>query len=75
MTIEEFKKQKWTAEMYCTYSNPRTKEQTMHAVATVCFSECLVGLCDPNVDECEPEDIHWVRCENVTLGVTGRGRT
>ncbi|WP_440682322.1 hypothetical protein [Cysteiniphilum halobium] len=67
MTIEEFKKQLWKAGMNCTYINPRTKEQTMHAVATICFSECLVGLCDPDIDECEADDITWVRCENVTL--------
>ncbi|WP_119328378.1 hypothetical protein [Cysteiniphilum halobium] len=67
MTIEEFNKQGWTAGMTCIHTCTKTGNKHTYSIATVTFSEALVGLCDPNVDECKPEDIHWVRCENIEL--------
>lgn len=56
MTIEQFDEIKWTGGMRIKY---REKE---YDVCSVDFIEKLVAF---NVTN--DEDLHWARCENVTL--------
>ena len=58
MTREEFKKQKFSRNMYATYMKYE------YYVASVNFYEDLLGLADSkNDDECD--DLLWVRCESI----------
>lgn len=55
MTIEEFDKQSWGANMKCIYMNNE------HFIVSVNFQEKLVAV------DCGDDDEIWVRCENIKL--------
>jgi len=57
MDIETFEKTRWKAHMKALYRNKK------HIIASVDFAENLVGL---EINEM-PDDINWVRCENIEL--------
>ena len=57
MTIEEFDKMSFKAEMKAVY------KQKQYDVVSVDFEEKLIGLSEPWDDE----NITWVRCENCEL--------
>ncbi len=59
MTAEEFDKQSFGAK-----DKARYKDGNVYNVATVDFEEQLIGLL-MNVSGGEPDDVSWVRCENV----------
>lgn len=57
MTIEEFDKTSFKAEMKAKY------KESEYDIATVELEERLIGLSEPWDDE----NIIWVRCENCEL--------
>lgn len=59
MSQEEFEKQRFGAGDKATYKDGNT-----YVVASVDFEEKLIGLL-MNISGGEPDDISWVRCENV----------
>ena len=60
MTIEQFNATGWTAGMKARYTDGE-----IYAIASCDFGEHLVGL--KGVVQNEPDEVSWVRCENVTL--------
>jgi len=60
MTIEQFNSTRWTFGMKAKYSDGE-----IYPVASCDFGEKLVGL--KGVVQSEPDEVSWVRCENVTL--------
>ena len=59
MTTEEFNKQGFGAG-----DKARYKDGNIYDVATVDFEEQLIGLL-MHISGGEPDDVSWVRCENV----------
>ncbi len=57
MTIDQFTNHGWTPGQSCDYGG------VIYKIASVDFSENLVGLQNPLSDE----GITWVRCENIIL--------
>ena len=55
MTLDGFDKQKWQADMVCSY------DWDIRKIAAVNFEERLVGL----VNKDDAREIDWVRCEYV----------
>ena len=66
VTTEEFSKQSFGAGDKARYKDG------IYVVATVDFDEQLIGLL-LNISGGEPDDVSWVRCENVDYisGVAG----
>ncbi len=60
MSITEFDDTGWTPGMFARYTDGK-----VHPVASCDFEEKLVGLLGIVADE--PDEVSWVRCENVTL--------
>lgn len=56
MTIEEFNKTQWGANMKFAYRGAN------YEVCSVNFFEALIGYCADHDDE-----LSWVRCENIEL--------
>lgn len=56
MTIEEFNKTQWGANMKFSYKGQ------VYDVCSVNFGEALIGYCTEFDDE-----LSWVRCENIEL--------
>lgn len=61
MTLDEFNKTRWTVGMRAKYHG----DDQVYPIASCDFGEQLVGL--KGVIQNEPDEISWVRCENVTL--------
>lgn len=61
MTIDEFNRTGWTGGMIARYHG----DSQLYPIATCDFGEQLVGL--KGVVQNEPEEVSWVRCENITL--------
>lgn len=61
MSIQEFNQQRWTAKMKARYH----ADGMVYPIASCDFGEQLVGLL--GVVQNEPDEISWVRCENITL--------
>ena len=59
MTIEEFDATGWGGNM-----KARHQDGNVYLIASVNLEEKLVGLRGMGSD---PEEVDWVRCENVTL--------
>ena len=59
MTTEQFDKQGFGAG-----DKVRYKDGNVYDVATVDFDERLIGLL-MHISGGEPDDVSWVRCENV----------
>lgn len=62
MTIQEFNQTEFTANMNAIYKNAE------YQIASVDFEEKLIGLF-LKIEGGDPEEISWVRCENVELVV------
>jgi len=56
MTIEEFNKTGFGANMKCIYDG------VVYDVSSVNFNEALIGMCTELDDE-----LMWARCENIEL--------
>lgn len=63
MTIDQFNATGWSGGMSAQYTDGR-----IYRIASCDFEEKLVGLM--GVIHNEPDEITWVRCENVTLQKT-----
>lgn len=61
MTIDQFNGTPWKSGMTARY---HADGQT-YPIASCDFGECLIGL--KCVVQNEPDEISWVRCENITL--------
>ncbi len=62
MTIQEFDKQPFGANMTCNYMG------AIFEIWSVSFDERLIMIAPPNTDIDKDYDIgRWVRCENVDL--------
>lgn len=55
MTIEEFNKTRWGANMKFAYKG------NVFDVTSVNFGEALIGYCT------DDDELSWVRCENIDL--------
>ena len=60
MTIEEMNKYGFSGDTKCIYDSKQ------HNISSVDFSQNLIGI-PCYYEGCEPEDIIWLRCENVDI--------
>lgn len=65
MTQDEFSNQRWSAGMTCKYNGEWRK------IIAVDFVEKLIGL-NPLAVNARPDEVTYVRCENVTAITTQR---
>ena len=71
MTIEEFDRTGWSGGMSAKYHS----DNEVYPIGSCDFEEKLVGLL--GVIASQPDELSWVRCENVTLiksNASGEGR-